>query len=313
MPSTVDSHQKTKRHEIECLDVVYGFAVHNIQTFILSRLVITVALSLGLIFSGCAQQIQGALPESSTQAISSPQLTKERRTATVQIQDTEQPTASPTVNFTPTPSPVPPTPTPDWASFCTPLRDHSWDVLQAIVTTPFKQPSPGKDNGHHGVDFAYYRLGERGSIAGTTIQSVLPGRVSGRDLNRIPYGNMVVVETEYQVLPPGLIDLLKIPKGQSVYLLYAHMVDPPLLKLGDQVSCGQALGQVGNTPKGWSSNPHLHLEVRVGPAGFSFQSMVFYDTAATIEEMDAYKRWRMSDDFTLYDPLLLLKFGLEGK
>jgi murein DD-endopeptidase MepM/ murein hydrolase activator NlpD len=162
------------------------------------------------------------------------------------------------------------------------------------------------------VDFAYYRRGERASILGVQVQSVLDGRVAAVILNRIPYGNMVIVETSSSALPAEAIGQLDLPAGRSLYLLYAHMNAAPLVALDDRVACGQVLGEVGNTPKGWSSDPHLHLEARAGPPGVSFAGMVFYDTGATQEEMDNYRRWRMSGEFQLLDPLTLLEYGLSG-
>jgi len=182
--------------------------------------------------------------------------------------------------------------------------------LQEIVTNPFDPPPPGKDSGHHGVDFAYYRRGERLSILGVPVQAVMAGRVVITSYNRIPYGNMVIVETAYAELPAELIALLDISAGQSLYLLYAHMNEDPWVDLGERVACGQTLGEVGSTPKGWSSDPHLHLEGRVGPSGASFGGMAFYDTGATVEEMDNYRRWRMSGEFAMFDPMILLSYGL---
>ena len=52
--------------------------------------------------------------------------------------------------------------------------------------------------------------------------------------------------------------------------------------------------------------PHLHLEFRLGPVGKVFESMRFYDTRASLEEMDTYVLWRTSGIFQHFDPLLLL-------
>jgi murein DD-endopeptidase MepM/ murein hydrolase activator NlpD len=193
---------------------------------------------------------------------------------------------------------------------CSPLQGHSLTDLREIITNPFDPPPPGKDTGHHGVDFAYYRRGERLSISGVPVQAVLSGKVAAGVNNRIPYGNMAIVETGQDDLPEGLAELLKVPAGRSVYLLYAHMKEPPTVILGSLVKCGQTLGEVGNTPKGWSSNPHLHLEVRVGPAGVLFNGMVYYDNSASLQELENYKRWRMSGDFSMFDPMKLLEWGL---
>jgi murein DD-endopeptidase MepM/ murein hydrolase activator NlpD len=57
---------------------------------------------------------------------------------------------------------------------------------------------------------------------------------------------------------------------------------------------------------GNSVNPHLHLETRLGPAGFTFASLAHYDTSATQDEMRQYCLWRLSGAFQPFDPMLLL-------
>ncbi len=233
-------------------------------------------------------------------------------TATSEPAATQRPSPAPRDYFTPTPSPtLPPTPTPTAVfSMCSPLENHTLQDLKEIITNPFDPPPVGKDTGHHGIDFAYYRRGDRASILGVTIQSVLPGRVTMVARGLPPYGNMIIIETPFSRLPDQLVASLQIPPGHSIYLLYAHMNKTPLPQSGDQVSCGQPLGEVGNTPAGWSSDPHLHLEGRLGPPGITFAGMGFYDTRATLEELDNYKRWRMSGEFALFDPMVLLSYGL---
>lgn len=49
-------------------------------------------------------------------------------------------------------------------------------------------------------------------------------------------------------------------KGQSVSTLYGHMSNISV-QVGQTVKRGQVIGQVGST--GWSTGPHLHLEVRL--------------------------------------------------
>lgn len=214
------------------------------------------------------------------------------------------------VYFTLTPDPIPSPELSTASILCSPLEDHSLTDLQEIITFPYDPPPQGKDTGHHGVDFAYYRRGERLSIQGVLIQSVLSGRVAAVNENLIPYGNMVMVETQYQQLPGSLIEYLGIPDLQSLYLLYAHMQELPLPMIGEEVACGQTLGAVGNTPEHWSSAPHLHFEARYGPAGFVFSGMRFYDPHAQIEEMEKYILWRTSGEFFLLDPMMLLEYGL---
>jgi murein DD-endopeptidase MepM/ murein hydrolase activator NlpD len=164
----------------------------------------------------------------------------------------------------------------------------------------------GKDDRHQGVDFAYYNQGGRTSIIGETVQAILPGRVVVAIADRLPYGNMVLVETPQSDMPPGLASRLEIAPDESLYHLYAHFQEAPLVQAGDWVTCGQALGQVGasgyNIPVA-----HLHLETRIGPAGSDIGSMVFYDTQATPAEMEAYRLWRTSGIFQHFDPLVLFE------
>jgi hypothetical protein len=56
--------------------------------------------------------------------------------------------------------------------------------------------------------------------------------------------------------------------------------------------------------------PHLHLETRLGRAGTVFESIRFYDTRATIEEMDNYVLWRTSGVFRHFDPMALLSYPI---
>jgi murein DD-endopeptidase MepM/ murein hydrolase activator NlpD len=146
---------------------------------------------------------------------------------------------------------------------------------------------------------------------------------------RFPYGNALLVETPLDLLPAAWVEELELPalpatpqsnntltcptpaalpewdpQKRSLYLLYAHMLEPPALQAGDLVSCGQVIGAIGNS--GNALNPHLHLEARVGPAGARFPGMAHYDASARPEEMSAYCQWRVSGSFVTFDPLLLL-------
>jgi murein DD-endopeptidase MepM/ murein hydrolase activator NlpD len=187
-------------------------------------------------------------------------------------------------------------------TMCSPLKDETIPSLWEIITNPFGSPPVGREDLHHGVDFAYYRRGERLSIDGEIIQSILPGTVAASINDRLPYGNMVIIETIPTMLPKGLIEQYDITAGESMYSLYAHMSQSPYVGPGDTVFCGQELGTVGVT--GYDIvNPHLHLETRIGPSGVRFKGMAFYDTNASVEEMDNYKWWRTSGDFRNIDPM----------
>lgn len=202
----------------------------------------------------------------------------------------------------------PPTisPTPTLAfRMCSPLSIHPLEELPQIVGSPYNPPPPNKkEERHHGVDFAYYHYGDRDTMLGEPVQSVLPGRVTASLMDCNPYGNFVIIETPRTWLPNEIVERLGIASGQSLYLLYAHLNKPPLVNLGDEVEACQWLGEVGMS--GFTEIPHLHLETRLGPSGKVFAVMRFYDTRATPEEMDNYVLWRTSGDFQHFDPMTLL-------
>jgi murein DD-endopeptidase MepM/ murein hydrolase activator NlpD len=212
------------------------------------------------------------------------------------------------VSATPTNTLPPSTSTPQpriATALCSPLAEHSLTQLPEIISSSYEPPPPGKDERHHGIDFFYYNHGGRASIEGEGIQSIMAGRVAAAIHDRLPYGNMVIIETPYEQLSDEIIKVLKITRGTSIYHLYAHFEDSPQVEIGDKVECGQRLGQVGKS--GYVVPvAHLHLETRLGPPGITFESMVFFDTQATPEEQAAYTRWRTSGEFQHFDPILLL-------
>jgi hypothetical protein len=55
---------------------------------------------------------------------------------------------------------------------------------------------------------------------------------------------------------------VKIDHGGRWTTQYLHLLEPPLVEVGDEVERGQQLGQVGST--GRSGAPHLHYEQRAG-------------------------------------------------
>ncbi|HEX2980620.1 MAG TPA: peptidoglycan DD-metalloendopeptidase family protein [Anaerolineaceae bacterium] len=230
----------------------------------------------------------------------------------------------------PSATPLPPTSTPEpQLELCSPIEHIPLERIGEIVQGPMQTPHPGQDDGHHGVDFAFYRFDDLNGIEGLDINSVFAGKVVASIVDRKPYGNFVIIETPLDQLPPAWLDHLAMPTpspampldprmaacpavlpsapngpGRSLYLLYGHFQEASPLQIGDQVTCGQTLGQAGNT--GMSGNPHLHLEARVGPSGATFPAMNFYDTAATNEELGNYCLWRVSQVFQLIDPLNVL-------
>jgi murein DD-endopeptidase MepM/ murein hydrolase activator NlpD len=220
------------------------------------------------------------------------------------VQDTPFPsTETPTMQISATP-------TVSQFLMCSPLGEETIASLWEIITDPYNPPPAGSDERHQGVDFSYYRRGNRLTIEGELVQSILPGKVAASIQDRLPYGNMVIIETSWDILPGSIIDAIGIHAGESLYSLYAHMQAAPSILLGEFVQCGQILGTVGTT--GYNVvNPHLHLETRIGLIGIEFDRMAFYDTSASLEEMDNYLRWRTSGEFRHFDPMVLFNAYLD--
>jgi murein DD-endopeptidase MepM/ murein hydrolase activator NlpD len=194
----------------------------------------------------------------------------------------------------------------------------------------FQTPHPKNDDGHHGVDFSFYRYKDFVGIEGTPIDAALVGEVVTVLNDKNPYGYAVIVESPLNSLDPSLIAKMELPDVEptvvpdprvncpatgeltftlsdterSIYTLYGHMKDLPLVKVGDEVTCGQQLGVVGNS--GQSSNAHLHFETRIGPSGARFESMAYYTVHSTEAERYNYCVWRVSNLFELFDPMILL-------
>jgi murein DD-endopeptidase MepM/ murein hydrolase activator NlpD len=210
----------------------------------------------------------------------------------------------PSQKDTPTPAPV--------LALCTPLAEQNLDELAEIITDPYNPPQPGKDDRHHGTDFSYYRRKDRTTIAGEIVQAIFPGKVVAVIPDRLPYGNMVIIETVESELPSGLSDHLGMAPGESLYHLYAHFGQNPQVTLGQRVDCGQPLGQVGAT--GYNIvNPHLHLETRLGPSGADFSvGMAYYSTAASEQERNNYELWRTSGVYRHFDPMVLVIWYLQN-
>ena len=185
--------------------------------------------------------------------------------------------------------------------------------IPQFITQPFIMPGPiheaghpdwvQRDDAHHGVDIGYYKRDGK-LFTGTPVLAALDATVAVIVHDRPPYGNMLILETPYQAIPPALVTAQAITAGDSLYTLYAHLQALQPFALGQPVTCGQQLAQTGLT--GFTGGPHLHFETRWGPPGQRFASMAYYIANATPDEMAAYEKWRMSAVFQLFDPLRLL-------
>lgn len=204
--------------------------------------------------------------------------------------------------------------------------------LTEIITQPFKMPPLGFDNDHQGVDFSYYRRNGRIGIQGLEIYSAMEGKVAAVLKQKMVYGNAVMIETPISQIPFAWLSKLNFPSiestvvpnprltcpvvkndsfsqldtsKRSLYLLYAHMEQPPVLKVGDVIRCGQIIGTVGNSGK--STNPHLHIEVRIGPSNAVFEGLAHYDASTSEMERHNYCVWRVSNLFEMTDPMNLFR------
>ena len=117
-------------------------------------------------------------------------------------------------------------------------------------TEPFEIPIEGRGTSGFGSPRRYapggnvsYHYGEDiAAPAGTPVHATNAGRVLVADFYPIK-GGLVVID-----------------HGANLYSLYFHQ-SKLLVKLGDTVTRGQTIGEVGTT--GLSSGPHLHWEMRV--------------------------------------------------
>lgn len=242
--------------------------------------------------------------------------------------ETPQPiaTSAPTATASPTATEVPPTATPTSEPFtvCSPLEEETFDSLSLILVQGITLPAHfGQDFGHPGLDFAYFQREDRSSIQGIEIYAILSGKVALTLADNYPYGYTIMIETPLTDLPGDLqaslmenyvdvpdevvyqyncpdVPTPTLTGEYSVYHLYAHMEATPVFEMGDPVNCGQLLGTVGST--GWSSNPHLHLETRIGPSGLDIDTMAHYEATATEEQINNYCLWRSSGYYQGVDP-----------
>lgn len=256
----------------------------------------------------------------------------ERPEGTVLVEPNQAP--APVWSATPTDSLPLPTATltpvymPQPVQVCSPLTGFDLAQLSGMVVNPYAPPDrPGSDDPHQGIDLGVLAGNSRITIPGEQVQALLPGIVAAVISERFPYGNAVLVETSLESISgeiaarlptpaptPGFQAPLNCPEAvlvainpdapPALYILYAHMLELPAFAVGDAVECGQTLGQIGAS--GNALNPHLHLEVRLGPSGVQFGSLAHYEPRASEAEMAAYCTWRIKGGFQVVNPGLLL-------
>jgi len=275
-------------------------------------------LLLILVVSTCCSPIPGSDPDQSayietitlisfspTVQTTDQILVIKRSTKTATAAATSPPTRTPT-RLPDTPSPLPSgtsTPKPPF-KICSPLEIHPLGVLPKIISDPYRPPPAGRDERHHGVDFSHYLFGGLTTIQGVVVQSVMPGVTTAAISDSFPYGNIAIIETPYNDLPDSLTARLQIKPGESLYTLYAHLEQTPMVALGEYIPACHSLGSVGKS--GNAGVTHLHFETRIGRSGAQFPVMSYYLKDTTPEEEEYYILWRTSGEFRHFDPLELL-------
>lgn len=109
-------------------------------------------------------------------------------------------------------------------------------------------------------------LGNRtGESFGMAVHAAASGKVVYSGFNS--YGNCVVIDHGhgYYTLYGGLA--CEIGNGNLSYS--NKQSSAPIVKVGDSVQQGQLIGHIGSTygSEGYSSEPHLHFEIRIGSQG----------------------------------------------
>lgn len=136
-----------------------------------------------------------------------------------------------------------------------------------------KDPNTGKDTIHKGQDINPPPWELQASSYGKVSINLecklvecenLMGKEGGTSWEaNLGFGNLLVVEYSYSLLPKETQE--KVKENSSIYILYAHLVEPSNLQAGEYVIPGTYLGTIGST--GWSSGAHVHIETRQGPPG----------------------------------------------
>jgi murein DD-endopeptidase MepM/ murein hydrolase activator NlpD len=244
---------------------------------------------------------------------------------TAMLLPTDTPTLAPSATATPVPL---------ITQIVSPLQGIPLSDLAGITSDPFnlKYPfseGPTDAQNHPAVDLAFFHYKTLNSDVGYPIEAILTGKVVEALDNRFPYGNMVLIETPLDRLAPDLIKQMRIPQpysddeikirstcqpdqtriswsqsSQSVYVLYAHMLNPPTVTAGDEVQAGEVLGGIGASGHAAIGNEHLHLEIRVGPANAKFGVISEYLSSSTTEERYNYCIWALSEIFLPINPSL---------
>jgi murein DD-endopeptidase MepM/ murein hydrolase activator NlpD len=116
----------------------------------------------------------------------------------------------------------------------------SWPTT-GTITQPYGPTSLTLEPSYEG--FAHFHLGlDIANVQGTPILAAAAGTVIFAGWSDAGYGNMVEID-----------------HGNGLVTLYGHMVTTPLVTVGQKVTAGQQIGNMGST--GNSTGSHTHFAV----------------------------------------------------
>jgi methionine-rich copper-binding protein CopC len=123
------------------------------------------------------------------------------------------------------------------------------------VETNFNQFNPGFNAYHLGED--WNADGDDFADLGMPVYAISNGTVVETGVLE-SLGNYLIIRHDL----PAPITVNGITTS-TIYSLYGHFQNPPIVSVGDVVGIGQQIGDVGLTGMA-DGNPHLHLEIRLG-------------------------------------------------
>lgn len=153
--------------------------------------------------------------------------------------------------------------------------DAEWtQPIDSPVTSQFRSDERPD---HHGVDMAAER--------GTEIFAASAGVVIVSECNASLDGEPYSCDVDGSPEVGGCGWYVKVLHAGDIATLYCHMVSQPEVEVGDAVTTGQLLGNVGTS--GNSSEPHLHFETQRGTDVMPPNSSSAVDPIPFMEERGA--------------------------
>jgi len=145
------------------------------------------------------------------------------------------------------------------------------DIIPAKYKEKDKYTQVGETRHHHGIDINL----DKSIVKPHVIPSMLDGKVvfvkdklTGNETKK-GFGYYVKIETV-------------LANGEKVTAIYAHMANPPAVKLYKQIKAGEIIGLVGST--GGSTGAHLHLQFDVDKQSVNPVAYVAYVSKVGVKQ-----------------------------